>query len=49
MSTTPPKAIVNAGFRVIHDGKVKQYVGIGWITETAATHDDYSKYPEIID
>lgn len=48
MSTNPPKAIVDAGFRVIHDGKVKHYVGIGWVVESNATNDDYSKYPEII-
>ena len=36
--------------RVISDGRVMCYVGIGWVVEEEnATADDYRKYPRVID
>lgn len=36
--------------RVIDDGRVMCYVGIGWVVEEAnATEADYRKYPRVID
>ena len=34
---------------VIVDGKVKEWVGIGWIDLREATKEDYEKYPEAIE
>lgn len=31
---------------VIHDGMVKRWVGMGWVTEDPATAEDRAKYPE---
>ena len=33
LSTNPPKEIVDAGYKVVHNGKVKCWVGIGWVVE----------------
>lgn len=33
---------------VIHDGEVKRWVGIGWITERKATEEDLKDYPVAI-
>lgn len=33
--------------RVIHDGVVKNWVGIGWVEERKATPSDYFRYPEV--
>lgn len=36
--------------RVIDNGRVMCYVGIGWVVEEEnATPDDYRKYPRVID
>lgn len=32
---------------VIQEGRVMQYVGIGWVDEGPATKEDYLKYPEV--
>ena len=49
MSTNPPKEIVNAGYRIIHDGMVKHWVGIGWVEERPAEREDYENIPQIVD
>jgi hypothetical protein len=48
MSVNPPKVVVDAGYRVIHDGKIKCWVGIGWLTEGRASKSDYYKIPEVV-
>ena len=48
LSTNPPKAIVDAGYNVVHNGKVKCWVGIGWVTERTATPADKERLPEVI-
>lgn len=48
MSVNPPKAVVDAGYRVIHDGKIKCWVGIGWLIEGRASKSDYYKIPEVV-
>ncbi len=48
MSTNPPQHVVNAGFRVIHNRKVKEWVGIGWVETRDAERDDYKNIPEVI-
>lgn len=45
MSTNPPKEIVDAGFRIIFDGKVFHWPGIGWVEEREATAQDEEKIP----
>lgn len=49
MSTNPPQELVNSEYRVIHKDQVKQWVGIGWVTERPATTEDYNNIPEVID
>ncbi|WP_304183093.1 hypothetical protein [Phocaeicola plebeius] len=48
MSVNPPKAVVDTGYRVIHDGEIKCWVGIGWVTEGRASRSDYYKIPEVV-
>ena len=48
MSANPPKAVVDAGYRVIHEGEIKCWVGIGWVTEGRASRSDYYKIPEVV-
>lgn len=48
MSVNPPKLVVDAGYRVIHDGEIKCWVGIGWLTEGRASKSDYYKIPEVV-
>lgn len=48
MSVKPPKAVEDAGGRVIHEGEIKRWVGIGWVIERKACKDDYYKIPEVI-
>jgi hypothetical protein len=33
---------------VIHDGIRKQWVGIGWVDEGAATAEDKKRYPKVV-
>jgi hypothetical protein len=33
--------------KVIQDGRLLQWVGIGWIDVRAAIKEDYSDYPEV--
>jgi hypothetical protein len=33
--------------KVIQDGRLLQWVGIGWIDLRTATEEDYSNYPEV--
>ena len=35
--------------KVIDNGQVFQYVGIGWVNEGEATEADYEKYPVLSD
>lgn len=48
MSVNPPEAVVDAGYRVIHDGEIKCWVGIGWVTEGRASKSDYYKISEVV-
>lgn len=48
MSVNPPKVIVDAGYRVIHDGEIKCWVGIGWVIEGRASKSDYYNIPEVV-
>ena len=48
MSTNPPKEVVHAGMRVIADGCIYVYVGIGWVRCNKATQKDYKEIPELI-
>lgn len=47
MSVNPPKEVVDAGYRVIYEGKVKSWVGRGWVTDRVATKEDYETIPEV--
>ena len=49
MSINPPQEVVNSGYLVIHNGEIKHWVGIGWVTERSATPEDYNNIPEAID
>lgn len=49
MSVNPPKCIVDADYRVIFNGRIKCYVGIGWVDEGKAKLSDYNKIPEVIE
>lgn len=49
MCTNPLDQIVNAEMRVISNGDVYQYVGIGWIYLREANKEDFNKIPEITD
>lgn len=33
--------------KIVHDRQVKQWVGIGWVSEGVAQASDYLKYPEV--
>ncbi len=48
LSTNPPKEIVDAGYKVVHNGKVKCWVGIGWVVEGEATQSDIETLPNVI-
>lgn len=48
LSTNPPKALVDAGYKVIHNGMVKCWVGIGWVVERTATPADKERIPEVV-
>ena len=37
----------NTYSKVIQDGRLLQWVGIGWIDLGAAIKEDYSNYPEV--
>ena len=37
----------NTYSKVIQDGRLLQWVGIGWIDLRAATKEDYFDYPEV--
>jgi hypothetical protein len=49
MSTNPPECVVKADCKVILNGMVKQYIGIGWIDIAPATPKDYETIPQVID
>ena len=49
MSTNPPKAVVNSGYRVINtNGYIYEYVGIGWIQDRKAEQKDYLEIPQLM-
>lgn len=48
MSVNPPKAVVDAGYRVIHNGEIKCWIGIGLVTEGRASKSDYYKIPKVV-
>lgn len=48
MSVNPPKCVVDSGYRIIHNNKVKCWVGIGWVIEKEeATKVDYENIPVV--
>lgn len=49
MTVNPPQCVVDAGFRIIHDNRIKHWVGIGWVEEREATKDDYNVIPSVND
>lgn len=49
MSVNPPKSVVESDYCVIHNGMVKQYVGIGWIEVAPATPKDYETIPQVVE
>lgn len=49
MAVNPPKCVVESDYYVIHDGMVKQYIGIGWIEVAPATPKDYETIPQVIE
>lgn len=34
--------------KVIHEGDLKQWVGIGWVVERKATAEDKKRYPLVV-
>ena len=48
MSVNPPQCVIDADYCVIANGKVMQYVGIGWVALRAATPSDYDTIPQIL-
>jgi hypothetical protein len=34
---------------IIHNGTIKTYVGIGWVTERKANKSDYNKYYKAVE
>lgn len=49
MTVNPPQCVVDAGFRIIHDNRIKHWVGIGWVEERVPTKEDYNTIPRVID
>lgn len=49
MASNPPECVVKSNFCVIHNGDVKQYVGIGWITLHKATKKDFETIPQVVE
>lgn len=47
LRVNPPRVFVDAGYKVIHNGKIKCWVGIGWVEEREATPKDFEKIPEV--
>jgi hypothetical protein len=35
--------------KVIFDGRVREWIGFGWIDIRAANASDYAKYPAVVD
>lgn len=48
MSVNPPQCVIDADYCVIANGKVMQYVGIGWTEIRDATPSDYERIPQIL-
>lgn len=48
MAIRIPDEIVNAGMRVISEGFIYEYVGIGWIKQREARMQDYLEIPQLI-
>lgn len=48
LSVNPPQALVQSEYAIIHKGKIKRWVGIGWVIERDATPADYNTIPEVI-
>lgn len=46
MSVNPPECVVKADYKVILNGMVKQYIGIGWIDIAPATPKIMIQYPK---
>lgn len=49
MATNPPECVIESNYCVIHNCKVKQYVGIGWIEVKQATPKDYKTIPKVVE
>lgn len=48
MSINPPQCVADSGYRIIHNNKVKCWVGIGWVIEKEeATKVDYENIPVV--
>lgn len=49
MSVNPPDSVRACGGRVIDtDGKIREWVGIGWIDLGAATEEDFHNIPHLV-
>lgn len=44
----PPDEIVNCGYKVISNGFIYEYVGIGWVKLNQAIKEDYLSIPQVI-
>lgn len=49
MSVNPPQALVDSDYKLIHRGKVKCWVGIGWVEERPAAPEDFDTLPVVVD
>ena len=48
MSVNPPQCIIDANDCIVMDGKVFQWVGIGWTEVRDATPKDYETLPLVL-
>jgi len=48
MAANPPQCIVEADHCIVYDGRVMQYVGIGWTDIREATPEDYETIPMVL-
>lgn len=47
MSINPPQCIVDSNYHIVLEGKVLQYVGIGWVEVRDATATDTDTLPQV--
>ena len=49
MILNPPKAVVNAGMRIINkDGYIYEYIDLIWEKGRKAKQEDYSEIPQLL-